>query len=131
MQLGNELPFRLNDELYSEIFAELYASSNALLPQMAEKILHGDVDAVEYVGICYLKGSDGLQADFPKAISLLRLATEGGGTTAPFYIADCYAYGISVRKDMQTAEKFYRMAAQSPIQSVREAAHRQLQKLKK
>ena len=129
MQRGHEIPFELTENSFTEIEQEIQHTKNLSLIHMGEKLKNSEVDALEYVGTAYLCGNDGLKADFEKAISILRLAAEGGSTTAQLYIADCYAFGIGVDIDVDIAKIIYRMASQSPTAYIRSAALEQLEKL--
>lgn len=122
MQWGNQKPFNLTDINYEEIEQEIRQTENRTLMLMGENIDSGNSDALEYIGTAYLRGSDGLHADFEKAITFLQLAAECGSTTAQHYLGECYAFGIGVPVSLSAAENYYRLAAQSTIPAIRNAA---------
>lgn len=106
-------------------------SGSESLKKIWEKIqLEQDVDAMEYIGLAYLYGNSGLPASFEKGIGFLHLAAQGGCTTAQHYIADCYAYGIGVEQDADTACEYYRLAIQDTDAALRQTARSQLERLK-
>lgn len=129
MQWGNK-PFDFVDIRMEDIEQELQETGDEPLIQMMQRLSEGDDEALEFVGTAYLRGSNGLHADFDKAVLFLQLAAECGSTTAQLYIADCYAYGIGMTPDLDAARNYYRLAAQSQTPSVRDAACGQLERLK-
>lgn len=126
MQWGNLKPFDLADINFEEIEQEIQQTGNQQLMLMGENLDNGNSDALEYIGTAYLRGSDGLHADFEKAIAFLQLAAECGSMTAQLYIADCYAFGIGMPVDLNAAQDYYRLAAQSTTPAIRDAARTQL-----
>lgn len=106
-------------------------TENESLKKIWEKIqLEQDVDAMEYIGLAYVYGNSGLPASFEKGIGFLYLAAKGGCTTAQHYMADCYAYGIGVEQDADTACDYYRLAIQDTDVDMRQTAQSQLKRLK-
>lgn len=128
MQWGNVL-FDFAEIDFSEMEKEILNTADAQLIQLKQRLLDGDTEALEFIGTAYLCGSNGLHADFNKAVFLFRLAAQGGSTTAQLYIGDCCAYGIGMPVDADAARYYYRLAAQSTIPAVRDAALEQLKKL--
>lgn len=113
-----------------EIDQDILQSDNTLLHMMYKKLQDGDINTFEYVGFAYLFGNSGLPADFDKAFCFLQAAAQGGSIPAQHFLADCYAYGIGIPEDLEAAQNYYRLSAQSPVPEIREAALRQLEKLK-
>lgn len=128
MQWGNR-SFECSDISMEDIEQEIQENGDVLLIQMKERLVAGDVEAFEFIGTAYLCGTNGLQADFDKVLIFLQLAAQGGSTAALLYLGDCCVYGIGMPVDLDTARKYYRLAAQSQTPSVREAACRQLEML--
>lgn len=129
MQWGNQKPFGFIDVNFDEIEQEIRQTANERLILMSQNLSSGNADALEYIGTAYLRGSDGLHANFEKAITFLHLAAECGSTTAELYIGDCYAFGIGMPVDVDAAQSYYRLAAQSTIPAIRNAALTQLHAL--
>lgn len=129
MQRGKLGPYNYINIKLEEIEQDVLQTGNGVLVSMMEKLREGDTDAIEYVGLAYLYGSNGLAADFNKAFSILQLAAQGGSIISQHYLADCYAYGIGMPEDMEAARNYYRLSAQSQIPKIRDAALEQLQKL--
>lgn len=128
MQWGNK-PFNFADISVEDIDQELRETGDEPLIRMKARLPEGDVEALEFIGTAYLRGSNGLHADLDKALIFLQLAAECGSTTALLNVADCYAYGIGMPADPEAARNYYRLAEQSQTPSVREAARRQLELL--
>ena len=114
---------------FANVERELRESGDDALLRMCARLDEGDLEALEFVGAAYLRGSNGLRADFDKAFTFLQIAANAGSTEALLHLGDCYAYGIGVAADAATARSYYRLAAQSPQASVRETALRQLKRL--
>lgn len=115
----------------AEVTEDVEKSARESLKRIWEKIqLEHDADAMEYIGLAYIYGNSGLPASFEKGIGFLHLAAEGGCTTAQYYIADCYAYGIGVEQDVDAACEHYRLATQDTDVDLRQTAQSQLERLK-
>ncbi|MDO4174662.1 MAG: hypothetical protein Q4D42_07845 [Eubacteriales bacterium] len=112
-----------------EIEQDILQSGSAILHDCYPKFQDGDINTFEYIGFAYLMGANGLQANFDKAFCFLQAAAQGGSIPAQHFLADCYAYGIGVPEDPETAQNYYRLSAQSPVEEIRQAALQQLERL--
>ncbi|MCD8356209.1 MAG: hypothetical protein LUE11_06520 [Clostridia bacterium] len=129
MQRGKLGPYNYINIKLEEIEQDVLRAEDDILVSMMEKLREGDTDAIEYIGLAYLYGSNGLDADFSKAFSILQLAAQGGSIISQHYLADCYAYGIGMPEDLEAARNYYRLSAQSQIPKNRDAALEQLKRL--
>ena len=130
MPQGKLGPYNYINIKLEEIEQDIRESGNAVLASMLHQLREGETDAIEYIGLAYLYGNDGLAADFDKAFSILQLAAQGGSIISQHYLADCYAYGISMPEDLEAARNYYQLSAQSSVPKIREAALQQLEWLK-
>lgn len=123
--------FTSNDLIFEQINRELVQTDNPPLQVIYQKLLHNnvDADALEFIGTAFLCGSNGLHADIGKALIFLRPAADCGSTAAQHYVAQCCAFGIGMPKSRDLARRYYRLAAQSTVPSIREAALSQLDSL--
>jgi TPR repeat protein len=62
--------------------------------------------------------SDGLVKDDEKALSLFEAAAKQGNIEACNYMSLRYAFGYGVPKDSTRANEFYRVVAESDVQSM-------------
>ena len=130
MPQGKLGPYNYINIKLEEIEQDIRESGNAVLASMLHQLREGETDAIEYIGLAYLYGNDGLAADFDKAFSILQLAAQGGSIISQHYLADCYAYGIGMPEDLEAARNYYQLSAQSTIPRIRDAALHQLEWLK-
>lgn len=70
----------------------------------------GNVDAMFYLGLCYINGN-GVTKDPNRAVHFYRRAAEKGHLTAKTNLAVCYERGKGVEKNEQLAIKFFQEAA--------------------
>lgn len=80
----------------------------AAFEKAAEK---GNVLAQALLGAIYVTGGNGLQADYPKAVSWLRKAADAGSADAQSLLATLYIEGKGVPKDINKARELYTQAA--------------------
>lgn len=131
MPWGNkqQLPI-ITDINFEQIEQDIQRANDVQLNRMYRKLRqNGGIDATDFIGTAYLLGCNGLQADINKALSFLYLSAEGGSATAQHYLGDCYAFGLCVPSNPHIAHHYYRLAAQSDVPLIRDAATAQLQKL--
>ncbi|MBO7054464.1 MAG: sel1 repeat family protein [Bacteroidales bacterium] len=62
------------------------------------------------LGRCYIGAYDDSHIDYEKAVAVLTEAAELGCADAYWYLSECYAKGLGVRKDMKKAKKLYNQA---------------------
>ena len=91
MPQGKLGPYNYINIKLEEIEQDIRESGNAVLASMLHQLREGETDAIEYIGLAYLYGNDGLAADFDKAFSILQLAAQGGSIISQHYLADWYA----------------------------------------
>ena len=63
----------------------------------------------------YVSGSDGVERDVKKALTLYKSAAERGDKRAPFFVGQIYFYGDGVAADHQEAAAWYRRARASDV----------------
>lgn len=131
MPKGKLGPYNYINIKLEEIEQDIRESGNPVLKSMLYRLRESETDAIEYIGLAYLYGSDGLQADFDKAFSILQLAAQGGSIISQHYLADCYTYGIGTPQDLDAARNYYQLSAQSTVPKIRDAALKQLEWLKR
>ena len=72
----------------------------------------GNAFAQWSLGIAYMRGLNGLQADEGEGLRLLRLAAAGGAPAAQVELAGRYADGTGVAKDERETVRWLRLAAE-------------------
>lgn len=61
------------------------------------------------LGLCYYEGTDKVQQDYSKAVSLFKQSTD---QAAYAKLGDCYYYGRGVDKDFKQAVSYYQLGAE-------------------
>ena len=118
------------DAEYEEMRRELLQDGNLALRSVLKQAECGNESALYFIGTAYLFGTNGLRADLQKAIYALREAANAGSMEASYYIAECLAFGIGTKENLDKAKRYYHFAAQSGDEALREAAMKRLRELK-
>jgi TPR repeat protein len=98
-------------------------------PLMAVEYYQKAIQKGESVAMCncagiYLRGEGGVPKAETKGTELYRLAAEKGFLPAIFKFAECAEKGIGMEKDIETARRYYRAAADKNFEGAREALAR-------
>lgn len=73
----------------------------------------GNLDALGNLAVLYLNGEGVPKPDFPKAASLFEQGTKGENPFCMWGLARCYENGIGVGKNLLTAQRWYKKAAEA------------------
>ncbi|KAL7539867.1 hypothetical protein ACHAXR_012320 [Thalassiosira sp. AJA248-18] len=86
-------------------------SENGLLEGTKKRVEAGDVNAMLKLGCQYYKGHSGLPQDYNKALELWHRAAKLGCAKSHYSIANAYAQGVGVEKDMKKAKHHWELGA--------------------
>ena len=89
---------------------EAAALQKLTVPELEARMARGDLRAQAELGARYGRG-DGVEADIPKAITLLKDAAEKGEPDAMHWLATAYTNGVGVEKNATQAALLYEQAA--------------------
>ncbi|MFT4090069.1 MAG: hypothetical protein QM645_05010 [Asticcacaulis sp.] len=102
------------EDWIQEGFRHYELKDNLRAVQAFEKAAEkGSVLGQSLAGALYVTGGNGLNTDYPKAVSWLRKAADGGSHQAQSLLATLYTEGNGVPKDVTKARELYTQAAAS------------------